>query len=339
MALGIDTGAALRGTVDLGRLVHAVIEASEHDEADWIEWKSTLDLSTKAGCFAIARTILGMANRMPERAGLVCEGLGYIVVGAEPGDLKGIASVDPATFDQLIQPYLGGADGPRWTPTLLPVDGKTVLVVTVEPPSPGDRIFTLRKEALDRNLSGTPYVRKHGRTVQADAADMDALQRRLTMAPKTSGVALEVTAQGDIPLSWFEPPGEEIRRWADAHHDRLVEHGRALERSRHAQPPAAPASPAASSLTGALEKKQAKIARSFPDFSALGAASRDERTLNDYIAEVGSVGLHRGIRLPIAPLHSTAPGGARRGHPWTGRPENFTRCTPGRPEFSAVAFS
>jgi hypothetical protein len=27
---------------DLGRLVQAVVDADEHDEADWIEWKSTL---------------------------------------------------------------------------------------------------------------------------------------------------------------------------------------------------------------------------------------------------------------------------------------------------------
>jgi hypothetical protein len=281
---------ALRGTSDLRRLVQAVVEAADHDEADWVEWKSTLDLTTKGGCFAVARTIIGMANRMPDRAGLVCEGLGYIVVGAEPGKLSGVASVDPATTDQVIEAYVGGADGPRWTPTYLEIKGKTVLIVTVEAPSPGDRIFTLRK-ALDRHLSGTPFVRKQGRTVPADAADMDALQRRLTATPRMASPALEVSVIGDVPLSWFEPAGASIRQWADAHHDRLVEQARAEERSRQA-PAASPSPairdlpPAAQSLANALEKHQAKIGQSFAKFDAWSAISRDQRTLEEYFAEL-----------------------------------------------------
>ena len=84
MPINLDTRAAIRHP-DLVRVVHAVVDADEHDEADWIEWKSDLDLSTKRGCFSVARTILGMANRAPASASLACEGLGYIVVGAEPG--------------------------------------------------------------------------------------------------------------------------------------------------------------------------------------------------------------------------------------------------------------
>ena len=63
MALALDTSVAFRGSSDLQRLVAAILAASDHDEADWVEWKSTLDLTTKAGCFTVARTVLGMANR------------------------------------------------------------------------------------------------------------------------------------------------------------------------------------------------------------------------------------------------------------------------------------
>jgi hypothetical protein len=52
----------------LRRLVAAIVDADEHDELDWVEWKSALDLTTKHGCFHIARAVLGMSNRMPERA-------------------------------------------------------------------------------------------------------------------------------------------------------------------------------------------------------------------------------------------------------------------------------
>lgn len=75
MSLDLDTRVAIRHP-DLGRIVQAVVGADEHDEAHWIEWKRGLDLATKQGCFPIARTILGMANRMPAAARVVCEGLG-----------------------------------------------------------------------------------------------------------------------------------------------------------------------------------------------------------------------------------------------------------------------
>src|ERR1700736_3306122 len=113
MSIDLDIRAAIRHP-DLGRLVQAVVDADEHDEADWIEWKSDLDLSTKKGCFPIARTTLGMANRIPAAASLVCEGLGYLVIGAEPGNLAGVTSVDPADLDQMLEGAVAlGRAGPR----------------------------------------------------------------------------------------------------------------------------------------------------------------------------------------------------------------------------------
>jgi hypothetical protein len=180
VTVAVDTGVALRGDDDLCRLVEAVAAAGEHDETDWLEWKGTLDLSTKAGAFAVARTVLGLANRPPEQASLICEGVGYLIVGAEPGRLEGVRSVDPADFSQLISPYLEGQDGLRWSPTYVTVEDRMVFVATVEAPKPGDRIFTLRRE-FDGARSGTVFVRKPGRTVQADANDLDALQTRFSV--------------------------------------------------------------------------------------------------------------------------------------------------------------
>jgi hypothetical protein len=192
MAVNIDTTTALRGVHDLQLLVEAVIDADEHDELDWIEWKGTLDLSTKAGCFHVARAVIGMANRLPDRAGLTCEGLGYVVVGAEPCGLQGVASIDPATMDQHLDSYLGGAEGPRYTPTYVSVQGKRTLVIVVEAPKSGDRIFSLRRE-FDKARSGTVFVRKAGRTVPADAKDLDALQIRLRTGPAMRIITTEIT--------------------------------------------------------------------------------------------------------------------------------------------------
>jgi hypothetical protein len=269
------------------------VAATDHDEADWVEWKSNLDLTTKEGCFPIARTVLGMANRLTERASLTCEGLGYVVVGAQPGALEGVASVDPAHLDQLIDPYLGGADGPRWTPTYVATDGETVLVVTVEASRAGDPIFTLRKE-FDRYLSGAVFVRKHGRTVQADAADMDGLQRRLIAIGKTGGAALDVRAVGNLPLSWIEVDviRPTLERWANERHDHLIEEAEAVERRR--LEPEEPAEPDPSGLTtlqaslAAIAEQQNSYRRLMEQASSLGNFLQevDTRTLAEYTEQV-----------------------------------------------------
>lgn len=229
------TDQAIRGTAALRSLVEAVIAANPHDEADWIEWKGPLDLATKEGCFHVARAVLGLANREPERAQLVAEGLGYVVVGAEPGSLHGLTTVDPAQLDQVVEQYLGGADGPAWTPAYIPIGQTTVLVVTVEVPRPGDPIHTLRRE-FGKYREAAVFVRKHGRTDLAGAADMDALQRRLLASGGRRQANLAVSVVGDVPLSWFDSSTvqKEIEAWADAQHDRLVEPAREVERQREA---------------------------------------------------------------------------------------------------------
>jgi hypothetical protein len=118
----------------------------------------------------------------------------------------------------------------------VPVDGKTVLVVTVEASTTGHPIFTLRRE-FDRYLSGTVFVRKQGRTVQADATDMDALQRRLTAVARTDGASLEVNIVGDVPLSWFDPAtvGGAVERMAYERCRGMIQRAHAEEERRPPQ--------------------------------------------------------------------------------------------------------
>lgn len=49
-------------------LVCAVVAAEREDELDWIEWKIAGDLTKRPTQGTVARHILGMANRMPDRA-------------------------------------------------------------------------------------------------------------------------------------------------------------------------------------------------------------------------------------------------------------------------------
>lgn len=286
MTIEVPTDAELRGNAALRRLVEAVVVADEHDEAHWVEWKGPLDLSTKPGCFHIARTVLGMANRDPERAALACGGVGYVIVGAEPGHLHGLTTVDPARLGGIMELYLG-SDGPAWTASYIAVDGKNVLVVTVEPPKPGDRIHTLRREFED-HLSGTIFIRRPGRTVRADAGELDMLQRRLVAVPATKGANIGVRIVGDVPLSWFDPVTVQpaVERWAEAHAEWHLDAAREVVRRREA-----PKEATATDLTGALSvfaavaEQQARLAQ-IMQRNLLGLAVPDKRSFAEYEEEV-----------------------------------------------------
>lgn len=144
MAISIDTSQALRRPSDLLHLVQQVVAALPEDEAHWVEWKASLPLDKAEGWFSTARQVLGFANRHHDRAARFVGGLGYLIVGAEPGKSDGIAPVDVAKLDDWLRPYRGSA-GPVWSPTYLEVDDTSVLVVLVEPPAWGDPIYPLRK--------------------------------------------------------------------------------------------------------------------------------------------------------------------------------------------------
>jgi hypothetical protein len=183
VALNIDTARALRTQEQLGALVRAVAAASPGDESRAVEWKSGYpDLGDAHASFAIARAVLGLANRPVSVAQSIFEGVGYVVVGAEPGRIVGQAMPDNADILAAISRY-AGRSFPLWDPRSVEVDGRQVLVVTVEPPRAGDRIALLQKsyQPPEKALvaEGTIFVRHPGATERASRLDIEQLQDRL----------------------------------------------------------------------------------------------------------------------------------------------------------------
>lgn len=176
VVLQIDTSTPFLRPSQLTALVRAVYSADPNDEHRWIEWKSTLDLTTSAGLAHIVKHTLGLANRQPTAAAQHAGGFGYLLVGVEPGAINGVTTIDPETLIGKIRVYVG--DAVRWTPEYIEVDGKHVLVVIVDPPQPGDQIHSLRKQ-LDKFPAGAIFVRHTGRTDPATPGDLDMLQARL----------------------------------------------------------------------------------------------------------------------------------------------------------------
>ncbi len=206
-----------------------------------------------------------------------------MVVGTEPASRQGIASVDPATLTQIIEPYLGGSGGPVWTPIYVPiVESTTVLVVMVEAPKQGDPIFTLRKE-FGNARSGAVFVRKHGITAPADASDMDALQARLVAAPPPTDI--KVGLMGDVPISWFDgvTASASLKEWVTEMAGTMVAAAREKERQRLAPKPAAVFGTVGPlvAMAGEIEDRRSST------MHAMGLlGEKDKRSLDEYIAEV-----------------------------------------------------
>lgn len=173
-----------------------------------------------------------MANRPVEIAARTFGGHGYLAVGVEPGNLAGIAMPDPSQWIERVEVYLKGESGPAWEWTIVPIDGKDVLVVTVDPPQHGDPPWPLRKE-LQPHRSGTLFVRKAGKTEPALAEDVDALAAR-QRAGASQLPQLVVDVVGDVPVPWIigEEVEADVEAWVEQERDRRLSAARSIERER-----------------------------------------------------------------------------------------------------------
>jgi Putative DNA-binding domain len=202
--LDLDISRRVAGQARLVGLVEAVFDAAAEDEDEFIEWKQTLDLSSREGAFHVARAVLGFANRDPAVAMRKFEGCAYLVVGVEPNHCIGVNRIDPADLSVKVDQYVGGVNGPAWEPHYLHFRGVSVLVVTVEPPRQGDPLRPLRRESTPTEV-GTIFVRRKALTGRANAVEIDMLSRR---AAVVTSVTFELCCRLEpAPLSRFDLTG------------------------------------------------------------------------------------------------------------------------------------
>lgn len=298
MAIELDTSQPLRRPADLRQLVEAIRAAGVADEAHWVEWKSSLPLDALDGWFSISKQILGFANRHPDRAARFVGGLGYVVVGAEPGTVSGITPVDVAQLDDWLRGYLGN-DGPVWSPTYVTVDGVEVLVVVVEPPRWGDRIFLLRKTYQPPKRGngadkGTVFIRREAKTERANDVEHDMLQDRLLRSQRQPGLELTVGWKyGPVALTAIAATVELRRAWLDKRRAVLL---RSLNEPVK-EPPSA-------------DKRRA-VSSGRPLSKALITASRrEDRTPDQYRQEVEEHLEKAGRQLPVLMADRLAQSGA-----------------------------
>lgn len=207
MTLSIDSSRPVRGPAARQALVAAVHGAQDHNEYDWIEWKLPIALGRAEGNFALAKQVLGMANREPNRAAQNVAGHGYVLVGVQPGDVPGMDPTDPADLEGWINKYVG-QDGPGWDLHWVTYQNADVLLIQVDPPQWGDPIHTLRKQ-YDKFPEGAVLVRRRGGVHQASTVEMQMLQRRCQKRAQVVDVGLEVDPGSEaLPVrsdaSWID---------------------------------------------------------------------------------------------------------------------------------------
>lgn len=180
----MDWSRAARRPSDRQQVLDWIYRTAGAQETAWVEWKTGYDLTAGPGRLAVARQIIGMANRHPDRATTHCEGLAYLILGLEPNNAPGIEEHDTADLENWISPYVG--DKIAWNPVYEVVDGVNVLFITIEPPRWGDDIHALRQGGADSRgkdvPEGTIFVRKLGKTERPTAADIDMLTERARRA-------------------------------------------------------------------------------------------------------------------------------------------------------------
>lgn len=214
MALDYDQTMAAVRLDQKQALITAVYKAGAADEVGWLEWKSRLDLTDRRSFFTIAKAVLGFANRMPDRALRTAGGHGYLLVGVEPGQARGIDEIDSVELYRNLESYLGSDIGRICQPVVVPVDLGgglvNVLLVDVEPPQWGDPIHVLRK-GHDTVAAGTVFVRHDGRTERATPEDFDHLNERARRAPRQ--VRLSATVLAGMPLQPVDHGAEARESW------------------------------------------------------------------------------------------------------------------------------
>lgn len=100
-----------------------------------VEWKRQGDAKDKKWRAEVAKQVLGFANRDPEVATTWFGGCAYVLVGVAPGVLNGSPVHDAAQIESWLAPYVGRVpNGSEWNTAYVELDGKAVLVLTVEPP-------------------------------------------------------------------------------------------------------------------------------------------------------------------------------------------------------------
>lgn len=180
----VDTDIVPLGERAQRSILDHVLFYGDEAETNYLEVKSTLDVTSKEDVAKVAKFLLGAANRRPQQAARYFRGYAVLVIGAQKGRTDGVArGVEAHELEDRLRPYLG-PQFPVFEFGRIGVGAdREVLFVIAQPPQDGQSIFPCHKDFQGsepkHNLDdGGVYVRGASNTRRARAGDVLALVER-----------------------------------------------------------------------------------------------------------------------------------------------------------------
>lgn len=290
MALAIDLTRAVSSAAARSALIQAIGAAPAHEpETDYLEWKSQMDLRQRHERAEASSYILGFANRKPSTAARYLDGYGYLVIGTEPGSLVGLSPIDSANLVTWLDPYVGGIGvGPQWDIDWVEVGATHVLLISVSPPRHGDPPWPIRKEfaaAVDGQpvniRNGAVYIRRNGKTVEANANELDMLAERARGSARRTDVHVQPPAGQQVIVRAIDTSAEALEPYLAARRERLMNPLHRAQRALSAVPNDVQALP---SLAGALGLSLEALGAALS--GSVAGTDPDQRSASDYTGEI-----------------------------------------------------
>lgn len=164
-------------------------------ERHFLEFKSTIDLNTKADRTKVVRFILGASNRDPVKAAKYFDGRALMVLGlAEggPGEPVGVPAFEMSELEAEVEKFIG-ADGPAWDVHRVGLPtGRDVVIVIVDPPT---GVITPALKETVGILNGDILLRVDGSTRRATGAEIQRMLARRSATSRQLDVAVTVDAR------------------------------------------------------------------------------------------------------------------------------------------------
>ncbi|MDP9890803.1 hypothetical protein [Pseudarthrobacter enclensis] len=202
-SVGLDAAVLPLGERSLRLILGYVLAVGDEAETNYLEIKSSLDLSSKAGVAKVAKFLLGAANRRPQQAERHFRGHAVLVIGAQKDAAPGVPrGVEAHALEDRLRPYVG-PQFPAFEFGRIGVDDASeVLFIIAQPPQEGQPIFPCYKtfQGDDRRDSledGAVYVRGTSNTRPARAGEVLALVERARGGGKPP-IDLEVAILGTV---------------------------------------------------------------------------------------------------------------------------------------------
>src|SRR5690625_1378453 len=153
-------------------------------ETYYLEVKSDLDLEARVDIAKIAKFLLGAANRDPEQAARHFHGYAVLVIGAQQGQINGVArGVESHDLENKLRPYLGPTF-PSFEFGRVPIDDdREALFIVAPPPEDGQPMFPCHRNfqgnrRQDNLTDGAIYVRGSSNTRLARSGEILRLIER-----------------------------------------------------------------------------------------------------------------------------------------------------------------